>query len=178
MPDLSTLDSFDSNTEHVNVIIDTPAGSRAKFSYDAVRQLFQLSRVLPLGNAFPYPFGFIPSTKTGDGDPLDVLVLFDAPLLQGTLVVVRLLGVIKAEQREKRAKAVRNDRLIGVVAESKDHKHLAALSDVNRNVIGEIQQFFVHYNTMAGKVFRPLGLSGPNAAVALVQKAQTKIRNA
>ena len=58
---------------------------------------FRLKKLLPLGAAFPYYFGFIPSTRAADGDPLDVLVLSDAGLFPGVVVGVRLLGVLDAE---------------------------------------------------------------------------------
>jgi inorganic pyrophosphatase len=56
---------------------------------------------LPAGASFPYDFGFLPSTRGGDGDPLDVLVLMDDPAFVGCLVPAKLLGVIEAEQTER-----------------------------------------------------------------------------
>jgi inorganic pyrophosphatase len=58
-----------------NVIVDTPKGSRNKYKYDEKQGLWRLSKVLPLGASFPFDFGFIPSTRGEDGDPLDALVL-------------------------------------------------------------------------------------------------------
>lgn len=60
---------------------------------------------------FPYDFGFVPSTKADDGDPIDVLVLTDEPLFPGCTVDCRQIGVIEAEQ-ESEGKKQRNDRLI------------------------------------------------------------------
>jgi inorganic pyrophosphatase len=78
---LPPLDAEDGTTIHV--IIETPKGSRNKYAFDAERKIFQLKRVLPVGMAFPYDFGFIPSTKAEDGDPVDVLVLMDEPAFPG-----------------------------------------------------------------------------------------------
>jgi len=61
----------------VEVVIETPKGSRNK--YDVNSRRLKLSKVLPEGMVFPFDFGFVPSTKGADGDPLDVLVLMDAP---------------------------------------------------------------------------------------------------
>ena len=61
------------------VIIETPKGRRNKFDYDPDYQLFALGGLLPEGLAFPFDFGFIPSTLGDDGDPLDVMVLMDEP---------------------------------------------------------------------------------------------------
>jgi inorganic pyrophosphatase len=63
-------------------------------------KLFKLSKVMPEGMHFPYDFGFVPSTKAEDGDPLDVLVLSDEPLYVGCVVECRLIGVIEAEQEQ------------------------------------------------------------------------------
>src|SRR6185437_12740388 len=67
------------NSDGVTVIIETPKGHRNKFKYDEQQNVFKLSGVLPVGSSFPYDFGFIPSTKAPDGDPIDVLLLMDEP---------------------------------------------------------------------------------------------------
>ena len=67
----------------LNVIIETPAGSRSKFKFDEELGLFRLHKLLPVGAAFPFDFGFVPGTKGDDGDPLDVLVLVDEPTFTG-----------------------------------------------------------------------------------------------
>src|SRR6266545_3570339 len=84
----------------INVIIDTPRGSRNKFKYDEEHELFKLGGVLPSGAVFPFDFGFIPGTRGEDGDALDVLMLIDEPTFVGCLVLARLIGVIEAEQIE------------------------------------------------------------------------------
>src|SRR3984893_11401569 len=81
-------------------IIETPKGRRNKFDYDPEFEMFTLGGLLPEGLAFPYDFGFIPSTLGDDGDPLDVMVVMDEPAHVGCLLDVRLVGVIEAEQTE------------------------------------------------------------------------------
>ena len=73
-----------------------------------------MSKVLPLGASFPFDFGFIPSTKGEDGDPLDVLVLTEEPAFVGCVLPALLIGVLEAEQTEK-GETVRNDRLVAVI---------------------------------------------------------------
>src|SRR5918912_4248095 len=103
---LSGLDASLDGGE-LNVIIETPKGSRNKFDYDEETGLFKIGGVLPAGASFPFDFGFVPSTVGGDGDPLDVLVLMDDPAFPGCLVAARLIGVIQAEQTEKDGKTER-----------------------------------------------------------------------
>ena len=71
-----------------------------------------LGGLLPEGMMFPFDFGFLPSTLGEDGDPLDIMVLMDAPAHVGCLIEVRIIGIITAEQTED-GKTESNDRLIG-----------------------------------------------------------------
>jgi len=85
----------------IRVIIETPKGSRNKYAFDAKQRIFQLKKVLPAGMAFPYDFGFIPSTIADDGDPVDVLVLMDEPAFPGCLLGCRPIGIIEGEQARR-----------------------------------------------------------------------------
>ena len=97
----------------IQVIIETPKGSRNKYAFDPDQRIFELKKVLPAGMAFPYDFGFIPSTVAEDGDPVDVLVLMDEPAFPGCLLRCRLIGVIEGEQGKKKD-CERNDRIVAV----------------------------------------------------------------
>lgn len=161
------LDIYDAETNELNVIIDTPKGSRNKYAYDEKHNLFVLKGVLFAGASFPYDFGFIPSTKGGDGDPLDILVLMDEPAFTGALVPARLIGVIEAEQTEA-GQTNRNDRLIAVAANSRNHQDITALDQLSENLLAEIEHFFISYNEIKGKTFKPLGHFGPERARQVV----------
>jgi len=88
-PNAVTLPPFDDESGTLNAVVETIAGSRNKFAYDEKLGLFRLKGVLPAGASFPFDFGFVPSTKGEDGDPLDVLVLMDEPAFAGCLVPLR-----------------------------------------------------------------------------------------
>jgi inorganic pyrophosphatase len=75
MPPLTKLDAYDAKSGHLNVVVETPQGSRNKYEYDPKLRVFKISCLLPACAVFPFDFGFIPSTLGDDGDPLDVLVL-------------------------------------------------------------------------------------------------------
>jgi inorganic pyrophosphatase len=169
---LHRLSASASDGEEINVIIETPKGSRNKFDYDEEMELFTLGGVLPAGASFPFDFGFVPATLGGDGDPLDVLVLMDEPAFTGCLVVTRLIGVIEAEQTERDGETTRNDRLIGVAAEARSHSDVQTIDGLNKNLLDEIEHFFVSYNEIKGKEFRPLGRFGPARARAVIQKGE------
>ena len=144
----------------VEVVVETPKGSHNKLKYDAERAAFRLSHVLPIGMTFPFDFGFLPNTTGGDGDPLDVLVLMDAPCPTGCIVDVRLVGVLEVEQREKSGTVVRNDRLIGVADTSATHAATHELADLAPAILQQIEAFFSQYNRLDGKEFRVLHRRG------------------
>lgn len=173
---IANLEPFNEDDE-LNVIIETPKGSRNKFTYDEKRGLYKLGGVLPAGAVFPFDFGFVPATLGGDGDPLDVLLLMDEPAFVGCLVEARPLGVIEAEQTEE-GNTVRNDRLIAVAVKSRNHRDVNSLDDINENLREEIIHFFVSYNESKGKVFEPLGQFGPARARQIVGEGSKRYRRA
>ena len=170
---LTKLPPFDRNSNALHVVIDTPKGCRNKFAYDEKRAAYLLKGVLPAGAVFPFDFGSIPGTLGDDGDPLDALVLMEEPAFVGCLVEARLLGVIKGEQTEK-GETERNDRLIAVASKSKTHEGLKSLSDLDPKLVDEIEHFFVSYNAIRGKEFKPLGREGPKRARRLVLKQRRR----
>ncbi len=170
---INSLEAFDAETRDLNVIIETPKGCRNKYTFDEKLQIFKLGGILPLGATFPFDFGFIPQTLGEDGDPLDVLLLMDEPAFAGCLVPSRLIGVVEAEQTED-GKTFRNDRLIAVAAKSRTHNDVKNLNDLNKNIIKEINHFFISYNETKGKKFEPIGQFGAEKAKKLVAEGVNK----
>jgi len=175
MDPLLRLSPFDEESGDLNVIIDTPRGSRNKFGFDLEQRTYVLKGVLPNGAVFPFDFGSIAGTKADDGDPLDALLLMDEAAFCGCLVRARLIGVIEAKQTEK-GKTERNDRLIAVASKSHTHGGLKSIRDVDPILLDEIEHFFVSYNEARGKKFTPLGRFGPQRARKLVKRAEAKAK--
>lgn len=128
--------------------------------------------MLPEGHSFPYDFGFVPSTKAEDGDPLDVLLLLDAPAFAGCVVEARLLGALEMEQREPDGTVQRNDRLLAVAANSREHKSLHTLTDLSADMLHEIEHFFHSYNEAKGGETKVLRRVGPERAQQLLTQAR------
>jgi inorganic pyrophosphatase len=161
----------------VNVVIDTPRGSRNKYKFDAELGLFRVSRVLPAGMSFPYDFGSVPGTRAQDGDPLDVLVLAPAPAFPGCLVTVRLIGMLRAEQVEG-GKRIRNDRLVGVIVTPVNPAQITQLKQMRSEELRGIEEFFVSYNRAQGRPFRVTGRLGADAAEAALGRAMRAFKKA
>lgn len=175
MDNLTNLpNQLDTKKLQCRAIIETPKGCRNKFDYDPDSNLFMLGGLLPEGMMFPFDFGFVPSTRGDDSDPLDILVLMDQPAFTGCLVRTRLIGVIEAEQTEE-GKTLRNDRLLAVAAASQAHSHIDSVEQLPGELLDEIEHFFVSYNAMRDRRFKPIGRKGPDRAAALIQEGMRRV---
>lgn len=171
MPNLAdSANQWDRKNRQCKVIIETPKGRRQKFRYDPEFELFALGGLLPEGLAFPFDFGFIPSTRAQDGDPLDIMILMDEPAHVGCLLDVRIIGMIEADQIED-GKRTENDRVIGVAVHSYSHENLHSLADVPKSILDQVDEFFVSYNKSRGKKFKVKGRHGPKRAASRVDDA-------
>src|SRR3954467_11935797 len=119
------------------VVIETPKGSPNKLAFEPRYGTFVLKGALPRGALCPFDFGFVPSTRAEDGDPLDVLVLMDAPVFPGCVVPSRLVGVIDASN--PRMGTERNDRLLAVATNSATHRSIQTLSDLSQDLVAQIE---------------------------------------
>ncbi len=168
-PDISQFQPFDGE-DNLTVVIETPKGSRNKYAYDEEYRSFLLKKVLPEGMVFPHDFGFVPSTKADDEDPIDVLILMDQPAFPGCIVSSRLIGVIEGEQRQDGEK-IRNDRLVAVACASRTHSDLHHIRDLNKTFRQQVETFFEAYHEQSGSKYKTLGYRGPKHALQLVKKA-------
>jgi inorganic pyrophosphatase len=167
---LHDIPAVDPTTRLFNVVIDTPKGSRNKYKFDEDLGVFRLTRVLPAGMHFPYDFGSVPRSRAEDGDALDVLVLSEQATFPGCLLTVRLIGVLRATQLE-RGKRIRNDRLLGAVETPVNDSPCRSINELEPGLLHQIEQFFVSYNRVQGRTFRPTGRLGAAAARTMVRSA-------
>jgi len=171
---LSEMEAIDEATGTLNIIVETPRGSRNKYTYLAGLDLFELAKALPAGCSFPYDFGLVPSTIGEDGDPLDVLVLMEAPVYPAVLVRARLIGAMEARQTGK-DETVRNNRLIAVAGNSKMYSGVKELKDLHEAALREMEHFFVSYNEVAGKTFKVTGHADAKDARKLVDAGRRRL---
>ncbi|HZS96251.1 MAG TPA: inorganic diphosphatase [Terriglobales bacterium] len=169
LADPSRLRSFDSDDKQLlQVVIETPKGSRNKFAFNAKEHVFELKKVLPAGMTFPYDFGFVPSTLAEDGDPIDVLVLMDEPAFPGCVLRCRVIGVIEGEQGDKKSNE-RNDRILAVEKDAHSWAEVKTVNDLGGEFCRELEEFFVNYHKLSNEQFRVLGIRGPEPARKLVK---------
>lgn len=163
------------NEHAVQVIVETPKGSRNKYAFDPKQGVYALKKVLPAGMAFPYDFGFVPSTRADDGDPVDVLVLMDEPAFAGCLLTCRLVGVIEGEQVDGKERT-RNDRLVAVERDNHSYAAVKHVDDLGKTFVRELEEFFVNYHELIGKRFKILNVRGPKEAMRRLKAGRRKAR--
>ncbi|MDQ3470782.1 MAG: inorganic diphosphatase [Pseudomonadota bacterium] len=149
-------------------VIETPAGSKIKYAFDGASGLFAASKLLPIGLAMPLDFGFVPGTCSGDGDPLDLMVLNEAELAVGSLVTVRLLGAIEVEQGDKQSE--RNDRLVARLTDSRAFAEVTKLGQLGDAFTAELNRFFETYKDLKGQRYDVVALGGPERAAELIER--------
>ena len=156
----------------LEIVVETPKGSPFKYKYDPKKEWFEVYKMLPVGLAFPFDFGFIVNTKGEDGDPLDALILSEFSFLQGSMIKCNVIGALKAEQTEEN-KAVRNDRIFVKPGIKGLYPDYGSLEDIQKEKMKEIENFFIYYNLMEGKTFKPLGILTANETWKLIKKQRS-----
>jgi inorganic pyrophosphatase len=169
MPDFLNLPPFGEDGD-VYVVIETPRGSRAKFAWDPKLETFALSKSLLTGLSYPYDWGFVPSTKADDGDPLDIMVIHDAATFPGLVITCRLIGILQIGQKSKK-KTERNDRLFAVPRRSHSEQALKDVSDLTKPIREELEKFFIATDELEDKKLDIIGWKGPKAALQAIKDA-------
>ena len=155
--------------EHVFAVVETPRGSTCKLDLDPDLRVFTLAKPLMAGLSYPYDWGFIPSTKAEDGDPLDVLIIHDAQTYPGVVLKCRPVGVLEVEQQSG-GKKERNDRVFAVPDRSPLETDLKDIRHLPSRACEELEEFFRATNALESKKLKFLGWRGPNHATKTIKR--------
>jgi inorganic pyrophosphatase len=155
--------------DSIQIIIETPGGSRAKFKYNKKKECMEVKKLLPAGMVFPYDFGYIPGTKGEDDDPVDAMVIAEFNSFPGCHISCRLIGALLAEQQEAK-KRIRNDRYFFVPDISLFFEETISLTQLTETHIRQLTDFFINYNRAEEKQFIPLKVVDADEAWKLLKK--------
>src|SRR6478609_10698907 len=169
MPNFMNLQPFTEDGD-VQVVVETPRGSRAKFAYDPKLETFALTKSLLTGLTYPHDWGFVPSTKADDGDPLDIMVIHDAATFPGLVVTCRVIGILQIEPKSKK-KSERNDRLFAVPRRSHSEQALKDVRDLTKPIQEELEKFFIATDELEDKKLDIIGWKGPKTALQAIKDA-------
>lgn len=156
--------------EIINAVIEIPKGSQNKYEFDEKLGIFKLDRVIYGAYRYPLDYGFIPETRSEDGDHLDVLVIGGDPLVIGCVAEVRVIGLLNMiDSGEPDAK------VLGVQAHDPRFDTLKDLKDIetsNPHLLKEIVDFFENYKNLQKKEVKISGWSDATAAKEEIKKSQ------
>ncbi len=157
----------------VHVVVEAPRDCRLKLRYEPELGAITWGHPLPIGFAYPYDWGFVPSTMGPDGDPLDALVLSEIGSHPGVVIPCRPFGVMQLDEKANGGRE-RNDRLVVVPLKGRWTNEVASPQDMPRQTIEELEHFFLSSVFFTHKDARCLGWKGPKTAVKLVEAAAAK----
>ncbi len=155
----------------VNAVVEAPKGSVVKLKYEPSLGVFTVSHSLSLGLSYPFDWGFVPSTRAPDGDPLDVLILHDAATYPGVLLPCHPLGVVEMDQDDQGGKRERNDRVILMPRWQDRLGEFERASELPVRLREEIEQFFLSTTFFTAKNPKILDWKGSKKAMAIITEA-------
>lgn len=174
--DISRIEIGPNPPEDVNVIIEVPMGSQPiKYEVDKDSGALFVDRFLHTAMFYPCNYGFIPHTLSGDGDPVDVLVLGQYPVVPNSVLRSRPIGVLRMVDE-----AGEDEKIIAVPA-SKLHPYYNDVKNVNdlpQILRDQVQHFFEHYKDLEpNKSVDVTGWEDAESAKRLIQEGIERARN-
>lgn len=130
----------------INVVIEIPANSQpVKYEVDKESGALFVDRFMSTAMFYPANYGYIPQTLSEDGDPVDVLVVTPIPLLAGSVIRCRPVGVLKmTDEAGPDAKLL----AVPVAKLSKEYNHVESYKDLSEGLVKSIEHFFEHYKDL------------------------------
>jgi inorganic pyrophosphatase len=146
-----------------NVIIEIPMNADpVKYEVDKETGAIFVDRFMSTSMHYPTNYGYVPQTISGDGDPVDVLVITPVPLIPGVVVTCRAIGILKMEDeagQDGKILAVPTDKILSIYTQWQKPE------DLNPMRLKTIAHFFEHYKDLEpNKWVKILGWEGPESA--------------
>lgn len=153
----------DKAPELVNVLIEVPLDSKVKYEFDKETEMITVDRFLFFDRGYPANYGFIPNTLSGDGDPVDVLVLCPEALAPGVVIAAKPIGMLETEDEKGQ-----DAKLVAVPTE-KTNPEFGKYNDISElpaEITEKIKYFFENYKkNEPGKWVKVKEWKGRDAAI-------------
>jgi inorganic pyrophosphatase len=170
-----TVDAGENAPEEINVIIEIPKGSCIKYELDAANGLIFVDRILLSAMYYPCNYGSIPETKEEDGDPVDVLVLGNYPIIPTAVIRSRPVGVLLTEDEKGH-----DSKIVAAPLDKIDPSFstINGVDDIPEYLRNQITHFFEHYKELEeGKYVKALGWKGREFAHKQISEAMNRFKS-
>lgn len=166
------VDPGDSAPELVRAVVELSKGSKNKYELDKTTGLLSVDRVLFSSVVYPANYGFIPQTWCDDGDPLDILVLGQEPVVPLALIWASPIGVMKMRDQGQE-----DDKIVAVHARDPEYRGYRSIRELPPHRLDELRKFFEDYKELEGKEVTVDEFLDRDAALQIVRRALEDYRN-
>lgn len=146
--------------------IEIPKGSKLKYELDKKTGLLKVDRVLFSAVHYPANYGFIPQTYCDDGDPLDVLVLGQEPVVPMCVMHARAIGRMQMQDEKGE-----DDKIIAVHLDDPAMRHYSHIRELAPHILRELERFFLDYKTLENKRVEVQDFAGPYEANRIIRES-------
>lgn len=152
---------------NVHVVVEIPRGSMNKYEYDKDLGIVKLDRVLYSAVHYPTEYGFVPRTRSGDGELQDAMILVEQPTFPGCLVETRLIGMLTIEH----SGGMPERKLLGVPVMEPRSAEYRDIADVPEHLLKEVSNFFDVFKDLQESQVRAREWEGADAARRALDEA-------
>ena len=160
---------------NIDMLIEVPNNSCVKYEYDKKEQKIRCDRILNTAMTYPGNYGYIPNTLSGDGDPLDILLVSDFVLIPGSIINVKIIGVLLTEDEKGD-----DEKILAVPSENIDPRYATInnYTDLNNFDLLKINHFFTHYkDNEKNKWVKVKGFHDNKKALDIIYKSRERLIN-
>jgi inorganic pyrophosphatase len=173
--DISKISIGKDAPNYVNVIIEVPMNADpVKYEMDKDSGAIFVDRFIATPMYYPCNYGFVPNTLSDDGDPCDVLVVSDYPVISGAVISAKPVGVLIMEDEKGM-----DEKIIAVPAKklNSQYENIESYKELPENLINKIRHFFENYKGLEkGKWVKVQGFEDAIKAKKLIQEGIDRAR--
>jgi inorganic pyrophosphatase len=167
--DVSKIAAGKNPPAEINVFVEIPAGSAVKYELDKDSGVIKVDRILHTAMVYPFNYGFIPQTHAADGDPEDVLLVSSVPMMPGSFVSARPIGLLEMDDE-----AGGDNKIIAVPVAKVDPQFakIEDVADLDDSTKNKIKHFFETYKQLEpNKWVKTKAFKGQAIALAEIKKS-------